>query len=55
MSAGDENGLLNKECEIGLLIEQEMYNLLSENYAEYFIFSWIFTYMGISMYADLYM
>jgi len=28
--------LVNKECEIGLLIEQEMYNLLLENYAEYF-------------------
>jgi len=39
--------LLNKEWEIGLLIEQEMYNLLLENYAEYFLLSWIFTDMGI--------
>jgi len=31
--------LLNKEWEIGLLIEQEMYNLLLENYAEYFLLS----------------
>jgi hypothetical protein len=39
--------LLNKECEIDLLIEQEMYNLLLENYAEYFLLSWTFTNMGI--------
>jgi hypothetical protein len=39
--------LLNKEWEIGLLIEQEMYNLLLENYAEYFLLSWMFTDMGI--------
>ena len=39
--------LLNKECEIGLLIEQEMYNLLVENYAEYFLLSWTFTDMDI--------
>jgi len=35
--------LLNKECEIDLLIEQEMYNLLLENYAEYSLLSWTFT------------
>jgi hypothetical protein len=34
MSTGDENGLL---------IEQGMYNLLLENYAEYSFLSWIFT------------
>jgi hypothetical protein len=43
MSTG---GLLNKECEIGLLSEQEMYYLLLDNYAEYFL-SWIYTDMGI--------
>jgi hypothetical protein len=39
--------LLNKECEIGLLIEQEIYTILLENCAEYFFLSWIFTDMGI--------
>jgi hypothetical protein len=45
--------LLNKECEIGLLNEQEMYNLLLENYAEYFLLSWTFTDIWVSdgMYA----
>jgi hypothetical protein len=38
MSTGDENGLL---------IEQRMYNLLLENYAEYCLLSWIFTDIGI--------
>lgn len=28
--------VLNKGCEIGLFIEQEMYDLLLDNYAEYF-------------------
>ena len=50
--------LLNKEYEIGVLIEQEMYNLLLENYAENFLLSWIFTDIWVSdgMYTgDLFM